>query len=614
MQTNTKTKNRYITGFDGLRTLAVIGVILYHLLPNSLKGGYLGVPVLFTISGYLITDHMNQEWQKTGGIDLKKFWGRRMKRLYPTLVFLLIITTTYITLFQRNLLNNLRGTVLSCLFYVNNWFQIHSGLSYFDRFANESPFTHIWSLAVEGQNYIIWPLLFILMKKIVKSRWRMFQVTAGLSLLSVILMAVLFNPATDPTRVYYGTDTRIFAIWLGAALAFVWPVGRLKSSIPPQAKRVLNIAGGLSLLGLILGFIFLADSSAFVYRGGLFLMSILCTIAVAVISHPGASWNRILTNPVFAWIGKRSYGIYLYQFPVMIFYESKVNVANHVVFNTLIELIIIFGITALSYRFIETPLRYFDYGKLRANFASWLKLPALSRKRIIGYISAVVTVIALFGIVTAPTNSETANQKALKAEIAANAKKAKATKKVATTESTAAAPTDTVEAKYGLTKAQVTKAQNMEITAVGDSVMLATTADLQEVFPKAVIDGSVGRQVYVSTDTFKALATQGKLANNVVVSLGTNGSFTEAQFDQIMAVLGTKRKIYWVNVYVPTKRWQNDVNAMLAKMAQKYKNVTIVDWYSTTNGQTGWLYDDQVHPNETGAIEYTKLLANQMLN
>jgi hypothetical protein len=144
--------------------------------------------------------------------------------------------------------------------------------------------------------------------------------------------------------------------------------------------------------------------------------------------------------------------------------------------------------------------------------------------------------------------------------------------------------------------------------------MLATTADLQEVFPKAVIDGSVGRQVYASTDTFKALATQGKLANNVVVSLGTNGSFTEAQFDQIMAVLGTKRKVYWVNVYVPTKRWQNDVNAMLAKMAQKYKNVTIVDWYSTTNGQTGWLYDDQVHPNETGAIEYTKLLANQMLN
>ncbi len=160
--------SRYITGFDGIRTLAVIGVILYHLLPTQMRGGYLGVPVFFVVSGYLITDLLRQEWDQNGRIAVKDFYVRRMKRLYPGMVVMLLLSAAYITLFQRNLLNNLRGVVVSSLLYVNNWWQINHGLSYFDRFGNESPFTHLWSLAVEGQNYLIWPLLFILLMKLVK--------------------------------------------------------------------------------------------------------------------------------------------------------------------------------------------------------------------------------------------------------------------------------------------------------------------------------------------------------------------------------------------------------------------------------------------------------------
>ena len=161
-------KSRYITGFDGIRSLAVMGVILYHLLPRVMTGGYLGVPIFFVVSGYLITDLLRQEWEQNGKINIWQFYVRRMKRLYPGLVFLLVTASAYITLFQRGLLNNLRGTVISSLFYVNNWWQINNGLSYFDRFANESPFTHIWSLAVEGQNYLFWPIIFVLLMTLVR--------------------------------------------------------------------------------------------------------------------------------------------------------------------------------------------------------------------------------------------------------------------------------------------------------------------------------------------------------------------------------------------------------------------------------------------------------------
>ena len=244
--------SRYITGFDGIRSLAVIGVILYHLLPTQMRGGYLGVPVFFVVSGYLITDLLLQEWKQTGRIEIKQFYYRRMKRLYPALVTMLVGASAYITLFQRNLLNNLRGNVISSLFYVNNWWQINHGMSYFDRFSGESPFTHIWSLAVETQNYIFWPIIFVLLMKLVKNKGKVFLGIVAAALVSAILMAVLYVPGQDPTRVYYGTDTRLFSILLGGALAFIWPSTRLKPQIPSQAKRILNGIGLGSLLFLVI--------------------------------------------------------------------------------------------------------------------------------------------------------------------------------------------------------------------------------------------------------------------------------------------------------------------------------------------------------------------------
>ncbi|MGH1832113.1 acyltransferase family protein [Enterococcus gilvus] len=616
--------SRYITGFDGIRSLAVIGVILYHLMPAQMRGGYLGVPVFFVVSGYLITDLLIQEWKQTGKVDIKQFYYRRMKRLYPALVTMLIGASAYITLFQRNLLNNLRGNIISSLFYVNNWWQINHGMSYFDRFSGESPFTHIWSLAVETQNYIFWPIIFVLLMKFVKNKGKVFLGIVGAAIFSAILMAILYVHGQDPTRVYYGTDTRLFSILLGGALAFIWPSTRLKARIPSQAKRILNGIGFGSLLLLILAFLFLRDDLSFVYYGGMFLVSLLSVLLVAITAHPGASWNRWLTNPVFTWIGKRSYGIYLYQFPVMIFYEAKVNVANHTFLHTIMEVILILFVTELSYRYVEKPLRTFNYRKTFVSLKRSFGAPIKSRRKIGFVFSSLIALIAVVGMIIAPTNRVDANQEALQKQIEQN--KQAANKTEGSSEQQDSSGTDQTQGstssseiptsladKYSLSQREVTKAKNLKVTAFGDSVLLAGSKGLTEIFPKMVVDGEVGRQLKDSPPLLQALKDKGELHDTILLSLGTNGAFNSDDFAQIMNVLGEKHQVFVINTHVPTRRWQNDVNANLEAAAKTYKNVHLIDWYDFSNNHPDWFYDDQVHPNETGSIHYCHLITKELL-
>ena len=620
-------KSRYITGFDGIRTLAVIGVIFYHLLPTKMAGGYLGVPIFFVVSGYLITDLLQQEWQQNGTIKVGQFYLRRMRRLYPAMVVMLIAAAAYITVFQQNLLNNLRGVVLSSLLYYNNWWQINQGLSYFDNFSGGSPFTHIWSLAVEGQFYLFWPVAYLLMKKFLKQKW-ILRLLGGLTLVSILLMAFLYAPGADPTRVYYGTDTRLFSILMGGLLAFVWPSTHLRENIPRQAKMVLNIAGAVALLGLMGSLFFLADHYAFVYYGGMVLTSLLAVILVAVVAHPGASWNKWLTNPIFTWIGKRSYGIYLYQFPIMIFFEDKLkNLSDHVFLYTLIELVLILGISELSYRLIERPF-------LRREItwqSTWqsLRQPLQKGERWV-LPTLLVTLIAIVGLATAPSNQVSAQQQALQEQIAKNKQqaaerreKAKADAKKQTTETTETAEkTESTEKPdaattklaqyYGLTDAQLQEVQKIPITAFGDSVMLGAGAELQELFPKLVLDAEEGRQLYASVDEVKKMADEGLLTDTILVGLGTNGPFTETQFAEFMKALGN-RKVYWMTMRDPNSRWQNQVNASLQQMADKYDNLTLIDWYQAANDHPEWFYDDSVHVNGEGRAAYASLVAQSLL-
>ncbi|MEW9070895.1 acyltransferase family protein [Lactiplantibacillus plantarum] len=629
---------RYITGFDGIRTLAVLGVIIYHLMPASLQGGYLGVPIFFVVSGYLITDILLQDILSRGHVRIWRFLGHRMRRLYPAFVTMLLGTTAYITLFQRSLLTNIRATVLTNLVYVYNWFEINHGQSYFDRFNGESPFTHLWSLSIEGQYYLFWPLVIGILLVIFKKRSRVFwfmMIAAGIS---AITMAMLYDPA-NTNRVYYGTDTRMFAILLGSGLAFIWPSRELSADIANVNRVTLDILGGASLIAIIWMFFQMSGQSDFTYRGGMLLFTVLSTVLVATVAHPASHLNRVLTNPVFKYVGQRSYGIYLYQFPVMIFYETKVkNIGDHLLLNSLIEVALILIVTELSYRFIENPMRHYDYSRLLVDFKDFLRKPKFNRvTTAIVALTTVLFVITAVGFVQQPSKAEANKKTELQKTIAANSKAADkknaaalkrqkaaqaaaaSSKKVATekmqtkqAEAKLNSKQKQVEKEYDLKPQVVLAMANTDLTAIGDSVLLDVSSDLQDVIPGTVVQGRVGRQVTEVPGIINSLKSQGQLAHNVLLNIGTNGTITDDQAEQVVKLIGKDRQIFWVTAHVPTQSWQNQVNAQIAKTAKKHANVHVIDWHGRAQNQSGWFADDNVHPNTTGNRQLTNLIANRI--
>ncbi|KZU44697.1 acyltransferase family protein [Lactiplantibacillus plantarum] len=629
---------RYITGFDGIRTLAVLGVIIYHLMPASLQGGYLGVPIFFVVSGYLITDILLQDILSRGHVRIWRFLGHRMRRLYPAFVTMLLGTTAYITLFQRSLLTNIRATVLTNLVYVYNWFEINHGQSYFDRFNGESPFTHLWSLSIEGQYYLFWPLVIGILMVIFKKRSRVFwfmMIAAGIS---AITMAMLYDPA-NTNRVYYGTDTRMFAILLGSGLAFIWPSRELSADIANVNRVTLDILGGASLIAIIWMFFQMSGQSDFTYRGGMLLFTVLSTVLVATVAHPASHLNRVLTNPLFKYVGQRSYGIYLYQFPVMIFYETKVkNIGDDLLLNSLIEVALILIVTELSYRFIENPMRHYDYSRLLVDFKDFLRKPKFNRvTTAIVALTTVLFVITAVGFVQQPSKAEANKKTELQKTIAANSKAADkknaaalkrqkaaqaaaaSSKKVATekmqtkqAEAKLNSKQKQVEKEYDLKPQVVLAMANTDLTAIGDSVLLDVSSDLQDVIPGTVVQGRVGRQVTEVPGIINSLKSQGQLAHNVLLNIGTNGTITDDQAEQVVKLIGKDRQIFWVTAHVPTQSWQNQVNAQIAKTAKKHANVHVIDWHGRAQNQSGWFADDNVHPNTTGNRQLTNLIANRI--
>ena len=501
---------QYVTGIDGVRTLAVLGVIIYHLLPTTLPGGYLGVPLFLLISGYFVTLQLVRQMDQTGGIQLTKFYLKRLRRLYPVLIVMLTVTTAYITLFARDLLHNIKSTIATNLLWVYNWWEIGHGQSYFDRFNGESPFTHLWTLGVEAQFYFLWPLilfmLFLILRKRSKIKWTVFI----LAVASAVEMALLFDPQ-NINRVYYGTDTRAFSLLLGSWLALCWPIDRLNASLTAHAARILDGVGIGALLITLLGFFTLPGQSSWTYRGGMFFYSLIGMILIATVVHPGSHMNRWLTNPFFTWIGQRSYGIYVYQLPVMVFYERVVEIGRHPVINALVECLLILAISEFSYRLVEQPLAHYQWRYLPASIRHWIdfKMHDWHQWLKVGPV-VIICFIALCGLMlpSKPAKKSAVQTRIEKSRQATAAKnkqiaKGKAAKVNVNSKS--------LQKKYGLTSNQLKAASELKVTAIGDSVMADASQDIQEIMPHAYVDAEVGRQGSATPAVIKDLKAKGQL-------------------------------------------------------------------------------------------------------
>ena len=627
-QAPARPKSRYIPALDGLRTLAVVAVVLYHLNLTWAQGGLLGVTIFFVLSGYLITRLLINEIAKTGRIDLKSFWIRRIRRLFPAVVTVVVVTCALCTVFNHVMLTKMRPDILPSLLFFNNWWQILHNVSYFNALGDPSPLTHFWSLAIEEQFYLIWPPLLLAMVSMHMSKPNTRRVVLGLAAVSAVAMMVLYNPATDPSRVYYGTDTRVFSLLLGAWMAFIpdrdlaparlvrhLGLDRLagagkhdksKSNTaeaattkPSELARFWSSPASIDLLGVV-GLVGLAAMvaltngyTAFQYRGGTLLCSILTLMVIAACVQPQGMVARALAAKPLVWIGKRSYSIYLWHYPLLLLMNPVANINDTPWWHYILQVLLVVAAAECSYRFIETPFRKGAFGRTVSELRDGTATPAGWVRAHIPTCAAcaVVLVVTLGGLVFVPDTSALSGEGA---EILnKEAKNAKPQDQQAAD--------DTDKDDDGFPDGAY------DLLMIGDSVSLRAVDAFDGVFPHSHIDAEKGRQFDVGRETFEGYIQQNLAGRIVVFALGTNGLVTDDQIDAIMADAGSKRIVVFVNTRSP-QPWVGPTNQAIANAATRYKNVRVIDWYGYSANRNDLFDGDGTHLSTAGVTEYLKLI------
>lgn len=590
------TKSRYIPALDGLRALAVLAVIAYHMSMFWAPGGLLGVTVFFVLSGYLITSLLLIEWDNTRKIDLPQFWLRRVRRLMPAIVFVILCTAALCVIFDHSLLTKLREDMWAALLWVTNWWYILHDVSYFDALGAPSPLTHFWSLAIEEQFYLVWPVILFLAHKFGVKRTTMRNATLAIALLSALEMALLYNPTADPSRVYYGTDTRAFSLLIGAWLAFVWPSHLLgaKSAtrLTKRERNVFDGVGMVALVALIALIVFVDGFSPFLYRGGILLASILTAIVIAVLVHPASLLGRIAGAKPLVWIGLRSYGIYLWHYPLLLLMNPRNFTGETPWWMYLVQLAVIFACAAFSYRFVENPIRKGAIGAfVKRARAGEIDTPDWLRLHTIPLIAGgLVTVVAVGGLIFVPSTTAVEGADLLKQEGA----------------QTSGIPAAPPEGANGEPAAEQPK---LDVLMIGDSVSVRTIPYFETAFPYGAIDAAVNRQLYVGREVYDAYAAQNIVGNVVVFALGTNGVVTAEQIDELMASVGTDKQVFFINTRSP-QSWVGDTNGALFEARDRYSNVSVIDWYTASSGHDEYFDGDGTHLTEEGSQAYIDLVYN----
>lgn len=405
-----KGTSRYMAGIDGLRALAVFAVILYHINYNWAPGGLLGVGIFFVLSGYLITDLLIAQWSRNQRLDMKDFWLRRARRLLPALLLLLVVVVAWVNWFKPDHLPSMKGDVPAAVLYVSNWWLIFQDVSYFEKFGPPSPFGHLWSLAVEEQFYLFWPLLLALGLRYMKRRGPLVVITLLAAAISAVAMAWMYEPGLDPSRVYYGTDTRVFALLIGAALAMVWPSRKLSATISRRARLSIDLAGGAGLVIMLLAIWKTNQYDEFLYRGGLVLLSVVSAFVVAALAHPASTLAKWMGCKPLKWLGVRSYGIYLWHYPVIVLTNpGPEHTDAYAIPRAILQVLACIVLAALSWKYIEEPIRHGALGRIWSRMAQRREGQKRSYKRIIAYACAVVLCATYFGVASL-TSDATASQ------------------------------------------------------------------------------------------------------------------------------------------------------------------------------------------------------------
>lgn len=606
-------KSKYLPSIDSLRALAVLAVIIYHVDVNYLPGGFLGVDLFFVLSGYLISSLIIKEFRKTGTVNLYNFYIRRARRLLPAVYFMITVGLVVMVLFNEVLLRKSHLDAIFGYIYSSNWWYIFHKLDYFDSFGAQSPFKHLWSLAIEEQFYMIFPLLFLLVNGKKKSKDGTYKlnknflyVVLGLILVSLIAHILLFD-INNISRIYFGTDTRAFSLLVGVVGAILYPMERLHSKVTPQQNMIYSVVSLASIATLITVMVYTSEYNTWLYRGGFLLVAILGLIVIISSGKQHTLMSKLLSFKPIVFIGKISYSLYLWHFPILVLTTPVSEIGNPNIFFVILRIVLTFAVAIVSYVFVETPIRKLGFKNyINVIFKKLKKRPRKSRKVYAGVVGlvSVLFLMGIFGksvpfISTAfvkemETNKETqfvnnGNNKDNNQEKSSDSNKDKKENKEDKNNS---------DKKYS------------SVLVMGDSLTVDIGEKFQEQYPGAVIDGKIGRQLYVAVEEAKSYSKYNNENSAVIFQLGTNGPFTESQIEELVKEFD-KADIYFVNIKVP-RAWEKTVNAALKETQEKHSNVKIIDWYSVANSTKDLFEPDRVHLNQAGIAEMVTLIEKNL--
>jgi peptidoglycan/LPS O-acetylase OafA/YrhL len=646
----------YLPGLDGMRALAVVAVMIYHANHTWLGGGFLGVEVFFVISGYLITLLLIGEHERTGRVALSKFWMRRARRLLPAVLTMMSALAVYMALFKRQPQGRTRGDFLAGIFYSSNWYQIFVGQGYT---ANEAfvPMRHLWSLAVEEQFYLIWPLVMIGILRLGRNRlprvalW-LFGISAWIAFMVGLLFAggdvattcapdamngywMLFGRCVSINEsLYLGTFTRAGGLLLGAAFAMVWrPMALLRGAVRDKGRQLDLLALlGLAALALLMWKLTLSGDGhqtgirfdPWLFRGGFFLTGIATLMVIAAVTHQRAAMGRVLGNPVFNWVGTRSYGMYLYHWPIYQIIRGQAGVPMNLT-QWLWAMALTLPITEASYRFIETPIRQGRLGEwMRGDRRPRTAAAYKRRQRLAGFGIASAALVGFAGVSIAMANnqcvgqiecdSQAARGPVLTAPPVTDPAPIASSVVISSDPAVTAAPGQTTVPPTSTTIPATTTTilQDKAYVAFGESVMLGA----KPLLDARGIDtfAEVSKGPTWELEQLQLAKTKYHITHGVVIQLGTNGTVTQQQYEAMLAQLTDVPLVVMMTVKAP-KPWIDANNALIRALPATHPNVVVLDWEARAAEVSGHLSssDGGIHLSDDTAKQFYLTIIEQAL-
>ena len=565
---------QYIPAIDGLRALAVIAVMLYHLGFTWIPGGFLGVDLFFVISGYVITRLLLDSIEQSGGLDLRGFYLARARRLLPALIFTVTTTTIAIGIWAPDTIKRLLTDMPFSLTGTMNWWLVARHQDYFESIGRPPLLQHTWSLAVEAQFYLLWPLiLYFILKRLGKRRIPIaalvIAAASGVTLLLVSFSLDASN-ASKVSHVYFGTDTHSIGLFLGAALAVSWIPKNFTINVSKKAQDFIDGIGVFGFIGIIATFLLIDETKPTLYKIAFPLAGIFGASIIMSVVHPASRFAPILQNPILVWIGQRSYAMYLWHWIIFQVTRPSVDLAGQMWALYALRILIVFALADISLRYVEQPIR-------RGALKLWLKglkyRTKKERSRQTRTFAAVfVVVIALAAVVSVRAVSIGNEQRAV-------------------IEEALTAPEVSINAPV---------ADGLWVT--GDSVILGIRASLDAQKPISVMNARIGRQAPELLEVMQS--DKSEVGNSpVIFNLGNNGVLNRSDVQAIFELVKDQSQVIVVNTAVP-RPWRDGNNALVAEVAQQYSTVTLIDWNSISMGHPEYFAPDGIHLVPTGVEVY----------